>query len=34
MAVGFVAFGVGLAAAAIARARRDDEVASPFYPAG
>ncbi len=35
MAAGFVAFGLGLAAAAIARSRRrDDEVAAPFYPAG
>lgn len=34
MAVGFVAFGLGLAAASIARGRRDDQVAAPFYPAG
>jgi hypothetical protein len=34
MAAGFVAFGLGLAAAAIARSRRDEETAAFYYPAG
>ena len=34
MAAGFVAFGIGLAAAAIARSRREEESAAFFYPAG